>query len=342
MNLCLLALPLALLFQDPQPPGGKQESVTTSAAATVYENLEKQIQAIRRPGNREEEAKRAEQVRSLTKAALTENAAVLAAGDGLHWRGKIEALAGDHYAATSSFEGHAAEAKADPKLVASSKVQLASLKLRTSPEAAKAILAGVNKSMLDDAAFRQFKDVDRTIRAPEIRTALTGKSVPAIDVIRALNTPKGFEVNKLQGKVVVLDFWATWCQPCRALIPNLVALQDKHGKDNLQVVGLTRFYGNGMDFAATGLPPHGGKMVAEIDKETEVSVNESFVKAFQINYPILFTHEDLATDVFGVSGVPTTFVIGRDGKIVGHVVGGEHNRVSALVETALNAVSNGK
>src|SRR4029077_17083357 len=93
----------------------------------------------------------------------------------------------------------------------------------------------------------------------------------------------------LRGKVVLVNFWATWCPPCRAEIPDLIRLQDKY-RDKLVVLGIS---------------------------EDEVPPDEvkAFVTEQKMNYPVVMTTPALAKIFRGVSALPTTFVIGRDGKL---------------------------
>ncbi len=99
----------------------------------------------------------------------------------------------------------------------------------------------------------------------------------------------------LHGKVVLLNFWATWCTPCRAEIPNFVQFQDSYGPQGLQIVGLS------MDDDA--------KPVRE------------FYQQFKMNYPVGMGTDKLAQSYGGVLGLPVTFLIGRDGKIAAKYVG---------------------
>lgn len=98
-------------------------------------------------------------------------------------------------------------------------------------------------------------------------------------------------LSSFKGKVIVLDFWATWCPPCKAEIPGFVELQKEYGGKGLQVVGVS------VDDPAEKLPP--------------------FAAEFKMNYPVLvgLGRDDLQ-DAYGpMWGIPTTFVISRDGKI---------------------------
>jgi thiol-disulfide isomerase/thioredoxin len=114
----------------------------------------------------------------------------------------------------------------------------------------------------------------------------------------------------LKGKVVLVNFWATWCPPCRAEIPDLVKLQDKY-RDHLLVLGISQDEGP----------------VEEVHK---------FAAQHGINYPIAMSTPDLEKVFRGVSALPTTFVIDREGKIAQRHVGMLNAAVTEL-ETAVLA-----
>jgi thiol-disulfide isomerase/thioredoxin len=98
-----------------------------------------------------------------------------------------------------------------------------------------------------------------------------------------------------KGKVVILDFWATWCPPCRAEIPGLVALQKQYGKQGLAVIG------------------------ASVDEGGADVVGEAAQK-LGINYPIVLADDNMQRAFGGISAIPATFIIDREGRIVkGHL-----------------------
>ena len=93
-----------------------------------------------------------------------------------------------------------------------------------------------------------------------------------------------------QGKVILLNFWATWCGPCRAEIPDLVELQDKY-KDRLQIIGLV------------------------VDDDDEDAIKK-FVEKFRVNYPVAIATDALRNDYGGIPALPTSFVLDAEGRAV--------------------------
>ena len=127
---------------------------------------------------------------------------------------------------------------------------------------------------------------------------------PAPDALNSSKAPawelkdldgKQVKSSDFDGKVVILDFWATWCPPCKAEIPGFIELQKKYGEKGLVVVGVS------LD--------EGGP-----------SVVKQFMNQFGINYPVVMGNIQTMED-FGGKAIPTTFVIDRSGKIVAKHVG---------------------
>jgi thiol-disulfide isomerase/thioredoxin len=92
------------------------------------------------------------------------------------------------------------------------------------------------------------------------------------------------------GKVILLNFWATWCGPCRAEIPDLIELQNKY-KDKLQILGLI------------------------VDDDDQDAIKE-FVEKFGINYPVAIASNDIRFQYGGIAALPTSFVLDSEGRIV--------------------------
>ncbi|MBL8725605.1 MAG: redoxin family protein [Planctomycetes bacterium] len=160
---------------------------------------------------------------------------------------------------------------------------------------------------------------------------VAGAALPELKLEHRLLAKDDFMLADWRGEVVVLDFFATWCPPCRTGMPLLHKLLEPYGT-KVRCAGVTRFYGRGMDFAAGAVLPHGGSAVHDLDRTTEIAVNERFAKAFGIEHPILFTDEATMQQKFGVMSIPTLFVVGKDGRIVGSVLGSGERQLQQLRE----------
>ncbi len=113
--------------------------------------------------------------------------------------------------------------------------------------------------------------------------------------LESLDGP-AMRLSDLRGKAVLLNFWATWCGPCKIEMPWFVDLQKQYGPQGLQIVGVA------MDDASK----------EDISK---------FAKDMGVNYPILIGKEAVGEQYGGVNALPETFLIGRDGKIVDKIIG---------------------
>ena len=130
--------------------------------------------------------------------------------------------------------------------------------------------------------------------------------IPATPVMSS-SVQKSLEAYR--GKVVVLDFWATWCGPCRTEIPGLIELQKKYRDQGVEIIGVS----------LDPITPGGG-----------ASAVAPFMKSYGINYTILMVDSQAAMNGYDVSkGIPTKYVLDREGKVVKTYVGA---RPSAVVE----------
>ena len=119
------------------------------------------------------------------------------------------------------------------------------------------------------------------------KSATQGNFAPNFTVSQLRGAP--LELATYRGRVVLLDFWATWCEPCRQEIPQFITLQRKYGPDGLQIIGVS------MD-------------------DTPEPVRD-FCKQFDMNYPVVMGNANIGELYGGVLGLPIAFLIGRDGRI---------------------------
>ncbi len=101
----------------------------------------------------------------------------------------------------------------------------------------------------------------------------------------------------LRGKVVLLNFWATWCGPCRMEIPGLIDLQARYGSQGLRVIGMD-----------------------EISEDNANAVRR-FYRQFQLNYPVVLASDAIGNLYGGIEATPTSFLIGCNGRVYGEYVG---------------------
>lgn len=126
--------------------------------------------------------------------------------------------------------------------------------------------------------------------------SIVGKSTPAPDFTLEKLNGGNLKLSDLRGKAVLLNFWATWCGPCKIETPWLVEMQNQYGNQGLQVIGVA------MDDSGKD----------EISK---------FAKDMGVNYPVLLGKEAVGDEYGGVPALPESFFIGRDGKIVDRIIG---------------------
>lgn len=112
--------------------------------------------------------------------------------------------------------------------------------------------------------------------------------------LRDLNG-RAVSLKDFRGKVVMLDFWATWCGPCRESIPVLKALREKYGPQGFEVVGLS---------------------VDEVPEDVA-----EFVARHGVKYPVALESGSGVAGQYGVSGIPATFLLDADGAVVDRWVG---------------------
>jgi thiol-disulfide isomerase/thioredoxin len=160
----------------------------------------------------------------------------------------------------------------------------------------------------------------------ESELAAASRGTPATPTVRFFKNPapaKPFTVRTIddrelslesfRGKVTIVNFWATWCPPCRAEIPDLIALQDKY-RDHLQVIGIS-------------------------EDEEGPTVVRKYAAEHRMNYPIAMTSPELEKLFPGIAALPTSFIIDRDGRIVQKHVGMLNAAVTEQETRALAGLS---
>ena len=117
----------------------------------------------------------------------------------------------------------------------------------------------------------------------------------AADFSLKSTTGKTIKLSDYKNKVVIIDFWATWCGPCRRGIPDLVAIQNEF-KNDVVIIGIS------------------------VDTDTKMEVPK-FIKEKGINYAVVFADDAIAKKYGGIEGIPASFVIDKTGLIADAHVG---------------------
>jgi thiol-disulfide isomerase/thioredoxin len=166
-------------------------------------------------------------------------------------------------------------------------------KLTTMDATTNANTTASSTSGTNSAAPSKGSDQDQNALPPVLRFASNPEPIPlflAQDIFGNMISTASYH-----GKVVFVNFWASWCEPCREEIPDLIKLQENY-KDQFQIISIS-------------------------EDEAPPEVVRKFATEAQINYPIILLNREIDHDFGGVPALPTSFVINKDGGIVQKHVG---------------------
>ncbi len=139
------------------------------------------------------------------------------------------------------------------------------------------------------------------IQSKETKIVTQNEQTVAVDENKAPNFSlvdtkgKKISLSDYKGKVVIVDFWATWCPPCRRSVPDLIAIQKKY-EGKVVIIGIS------------------------LDIETKGDV-PGFIKNFGINYPVVYGTNKVVQEYGGIQAIPTSFIIDQKGDVVRKYIG---------------------
>jgi cytochrome c biogenesis protein CcmG/thiol:disulfide interchange protein DsbE len=165
-----------------------------------------------------------------------------------------------------------------------------------------AVMLAIGATVYADKATRK-KASDVAAGVPQDPSKSVGLPAPDF-TLKDLNG-KEVSLADYKGKVVLVNFWATWCTPCLGEIPELIEMQQKYGPKGFVILGLA-------------MDDEGKSVVAPWVEKMRFDVNG---QKLPMNYPILLANEDTATKFGGLIGYPTSVLVTKDGKQLKRVTG---------------------
>jgi thiol-disulfide isomerase/thioredoxin len=171
-------------------------------------------------------------------------------------------------------------------------------------QAEQAAMQGMKMTLTPDDATAIADASAENTEEEDNSTALNGKIAPGF-TLTDLNGNK-VSLSSYKGRPVVVDFWATWCGPCKVEIPWFEQLHDQYASQGLEIIGVS---------------------ADQLDKDdaaklfTEKRDISDFAAKMRMNYPVLIDAESIENSYGGLDALPTTFFIDKNGKIVASTIG---------------------
>ena len=182
-----------------------------------------------------------------------------------------------------------------------------------------AVVAVIAATYLADRATRQPRN---GVLRVKIGNSAGGAKAPkpAPDVTLKDLEGKDLSLSQYKGKVVLVNFWATWCEPCQVEIPWLIVMQQKYAAQGFTVLGIA-------------MDEEGASVVTPWVQKERFDVNGA---KSQMNYPIVIGNDAAADKFGGLLGYPTSILISRDGKQVKRITGLiSYEEISHSIESQL-------
>ena len=179
-----------------------------------------------------------------------------------------------------------------------------------------AVVAVIGATYFADRATRQPRKGQ--IHLTVANAAAAAKSAPEV-TLKDLDG-KDLSLAQYKGKVVLVNFWATWCEPCQVEIPWLIEIQQKYSAKGFTILGIA-------------MDEEGASVVTPWVQKERFDVNGA---KSQMNYPIVIGNEAAADKFGGLLGYPTSVLISRDGKVIKRITGLiSYDEISKSIESQL-------
>ena len=168
-----------------------------------------------------------------------------------------------------------------------------------------AVVAVIAATYLADRATRQPRKGMLSVSSANFAGKPNAAGKPAPELTLKDLGGKDLSLSQYKGKVVLVNFWATWCEPCQVEIPWLIEMQQKYSAQGFTVLGIA-------------MDEEGASVVTPWVNKERFDVNGT---KSQMNYPIVIGNDAAADKFGGLLGYPTSVLVTRDGKIVKRITG---------------------
>jgi len=155
-------------------------------------------------------------------------------------------------------------------------------------------------------------EAERALRDAKI--SVLDKRTDPTDFTLPLLGGENVSLSSYKGKVVILNFWATWCPPCRAEMPSMETLYKNFNAQGLEILA--------------------------VDIGEDSPTVQKFVRSSGYTFPILLDSSKRISSIYGIKAIPTTYIIDREGKIIGRVIGSikwDNKKVFTAIEALIKS-----
>jgi thiol-disulfide isomerase/thioredoxin len=173
---------------------------------------------------------------------------------------------------------------------------------------------------------QSYQSLANAMQSGLARIKITDGPAPDFNFTHFFNT-KPVSLVDLRGKVVMIDFWATWCGPCIGTFPELREIHGRYKDSGLFVLGVTGFQGS--------MSNHGADRVADLSEEDELALMPRFIEHQNVTWPLAFSDRNCYDQEYGITGIPTSVIIDKQGIVRLFTHPANKEKIIELVEKLL-------